>query len=102
MFKKFRKHVDETFAYETDPLKEGEAIWVKKVKIDGISVIQIVAQIDGIKGMHTALISLRTKSLDTFGEDSLKQRLIIHQKDFSTKEEAINHLKIMENEIKFI
>ncbi len=102
MFKKFRKHIDETFAYETDPLKEGDAIWVKKIKFDGSTIIQIVGQIDGIKGMHTAIISLRTKSLDNFGEDSLKQRLIIHQKDFVSKEEAINHLKSMENEIKFI
>jgi hypothetical protein len=101
MFKKYDQHIEETFAYEGDPLKEGDAIFVKKVKIEGSSIIQIVGQVDGIRGMHTALISIRTKSLDAFGEDSLKQRIIIHQKDFTTREEAVEYLNKKKEEIKF-
>jgi hypothetical protein len=102
MFKKFKKHIDETFAYVKDPFKEGDAIWVKKVKIDGVSVIQIVSQVDGIKGMHIALISIRTTSLDTFGEDSLKQRLIIHQKDFSYKRRSDKALEEIKKQTSYV
>jgi hypothetical protein len=95
MFKKFDQHIDEVFAYSSDPLEEGKAIFVKKIKMgEGTKTIaQIVGHVDGINDLHTALISIRIESLDTFGEDSLKQRIIIHQKDFKERKDAENHLK---------
>ena len=104
MFKKFDQHIDEVFSYASDPLEEGKAIFVKKVKIgkDSKTIAQIVGNIDGINDMHTALISIRLESIDSSGEDSLKQRFIIHQKDFRDRTDAINHLKEYEKTITYI
>jgi hypothetical protein len=66
------------------------------------TIAQIVGHIDGIHDMHTALISIRLESLDSFGEDSLKQRFIIHQKDFKDRSDAVNHLKEYEKTITYI
>lgn len=99
----YKDFISETFAYTSDPFEEDEkACFVKKVKFNENSVIQLVGHVDGIKGSHTALISVRTSSLDNFGEDSLKQRIIIHQKDFSTYDEAYKHLEEMSKIIKYI
>lgn len=104
MFKKFDQHIDEVFAYASDPLEDGTAIFVKKVKMgkESKTISQIVGHIDGINDMHTALISIRLESLDSFGEDSLKQRFIIHQKDFRDRSDAVNHLKEYEKTITYI
>jgi|688.fasta_scaffold1096071_2 hypothetical protein len=94
MFKKFEKRIDEVFAYSSDPLEEGKATFVKKIKLgnDAKTIAQIVGHIDGIKGSHTAIISIRIESMDSFGEDSLKQRMIIHQKDFKDAKLAEEYL----------
>ena len=104
MFKKFDQHIDEVFAYALDPLEEGNAVFVKKVRMGKGSktIAQIVGHVDGIEDEHTALISIRLESLDTFGEDSLKQRFIIHQKDFKERQDAINHLKEYAKTITYI
>jgi hypothetical protein len=104
MFKKFDQHIDEVFSYASDPLEEGKATFVKKIQMgkEDKSIVQIVGHVDGIEGHHVALISVRLQSLDTFGEDSLKQRIIIHQKDFKDKQDAINHLKEYEKTITYI
>jgi len=100
---KYTDFISEVFAYASDPLQEDKkAAFVKKIKIDGKSVIQLVGHVDGMDKTHTAIISIRTVSLDNFGEDSLKQRIIIHQKDFSNFEDAENHLKETEGKINYI
>lgn len=94
MFKKFKKHIDEVFAYSSDPLEEGKATFVKKIKLgnDEKTVAQIVGHVDGINGSHKAIISIRIESIDSSGEDSLKQRMIIHQKDFKDVKTAEEYL----------
>jgi hypothetical protein len=102
MFKKYDEHKNESFVYVTDPLKEGDAIFVKKLKVDDTTFVQLVGHISGIKGMHLAIISSKTHSLDSFGEDSLRQRVVIHQKDFHSKEEAEKHLREIGDKIKYV
>lgn len=99
----YNEFVSEVFAYASDPLQEDKkATFVKKIKIEGETVIQLVGHVDGLDKTHTAIISIRTVSLDNFGEDSLKQRIIIHQKDFSTFKDAENHLKEMSKKINYV
>jgi hypothetical protein len=100
-FKKF-KPVKEFLDTVKDPFREGVSVWVKKIRIDGVSAIQLVASVDGIEGAHTAIISVHSKSLDNFGEElASDQRIILHQKDFKIKDEAIDYLKSMENKVSY-
>jgi hypothetical protein len=96
-FKKF----NEVFAYTADPFKEGDYIWTKTLKINAVAVVKIVASITGVDQNHTAMISVITKSIDTFGEELAKERLIIHQKDFNNREDATKHLVEKEKETTF-
>jgi hypothetical protein len=104
MFKKFDKHIDEIISYSSDPLEEGKAVFVKKVKMGdkNKTIAQVVGQIDGMNNTHTAMILIVIDSLDAFGEDSLKQKVIIHQKDFKDRKDAENHLKEYEKTITYI
>ena len=97
---KFRKF-NEGFAYVKDPFREGNSIWVKKIRIGDLAAVQLVGSVDGIKGMHCAIVSVHTKSMDNFGEDLAAERFIVHQKDFSTKEEAEQYLRSIESKTKF-
>ena len=47
------------------------------------------------------MISVITKSLDSFGEDLASERLILHQKDFNNREDATKHLVEKEKETTF-
>ena len=96
-FKKF----NEGFAYTSDPFKEGDCVWNKTLKIGSIAVVTVVASITGADQNHTAMISVITKSIDTFGEELAKERLIIHQKDFNNREDATKHLVEKEKETTF-
>lgn len=96
-FKKF----NEVFAYTSDPFKEGDYVWTKSLKIGSIAVVKIVASITGVDQNHTAMISVITKSVDTFGEELAKERLIIHQKNFNNREDATKHLVEKEKETTF-
>jgi hypothetical protein len=95
------KQFNEGFAYTSDPFKEGDYVWTKTLKINDIAVVRVVASITGIDKNHTAMISVITKSLDTFGEDLASERLILHQKDFNNKEDATKHLIEKEKETVF-
>ena len=99
-FKKY-KPTNEFLCMIRDPFREGSPVWKKKIKIDDISIVNVVATISGTDKIHTAIISIITKSMDNFGEDLGKQRLIIHQKDFSVKDEAIAYLKSLEKETSY-
>ena len=94
-FKKF----NEGFAYVKDPFREGDKIFNKNIKIDGVAIINIDGSIDGTDATHTAIISVITNTMDNFGEDLGKERIIIKQKDFTTRAEAESFLKKMETEI---
>ena len=96
-FKKF----NEGFAYTSDPFKEGDYVWTKSLNINNVAVVRVVASITGIDQNHTAMISVITKSLDTFGEDLASERLILHQKDFNNREDATKHLVEKEKETTF-
>ena len=95
------KEFNEGFAYTSDPFKMGNSVWTKIIKIDNVAVITIEATISGVDKNHTAMISVITKSLDTFGEDLGSERLILHQKDFNSQEEATKHLIEKEKEISY-
>lgn len=97
-FKKFQNN-NEGYGYIKDPFREGEPIWIKKIYLKGFTIAQIVASIDGISDMHTAIISIHTKSIDNFGEDLGEERFIINQKDFKDRELAIDYLKNLENKL---
>jgi len=99
MFKKFNQHIGEGYGYVKDPFREGESIWVKKIHLKGVAIAQIVASIDGITGIHTAIVSIHTKSMDDFGEDLAAERFIVNQKDFEDKNDAIEYLKDLETKL---
>lgn len=99
-FKKY-KPTNEFLDMIDDPFKRGNSIWTKVVDINKIAAVTIEATITGIDKNHTAMISVITKSLDNFGEELATERLILHQKDFSTKEEATKHLVEKEKEISY-
>lgn len=100
-FKKY-KPTNEFLNMIKDPFREGDSIWTKKIRVDGVSVIQLVASVSGLDKSHTAVISVHTKSLDNFGEELARdQRVIIHQKDFTHRDKAIEYLKSLEKEISY-
>ena len=99
IFKKFRERSNEGYGYVKDPFREGESIWVKKIHLNGVPIAQIVASIDGITDIHTAIISIHTKSMDNFGEDLGAERFIVNQKDFTDKKDAIKYLKDMKTKL---
>lgn len=90
-FKKF-KPTNEFLDMVEDPFKRGSTIWTKVVNIDKIAAVTIEATISGVDKNYTAMISIITKSIDNFGEELATERLILHQKDFSSKEKATKHL----------
>jgi len=94
-FKKF----NEGFAYVKDPFREGVKIFSKDIKIDNVAVININGSIDGLDATHTAIVSVITSTMDNFGEDLGKERIILTQKDFTTKAEAESFLTKIEKEI---
>lgn len=96
-FKKF----NEGFAYVKDPFREGDKIFSKNIKIDDVAIINIDGSIDGTDATHTAIVSVITSTMDNFGEDLGKERIIITQKDFTTRAEAESFLKKIESEIKY-
>ena len=96
-FKKF----NEGFGYVTDPFRQGRNIFTRKVTIGDNTIIKLSGYIDGKDNAYTAIISILTSSIDTFGEDLSKERFIVHQKDFDNIEEATNHIKNMESKIIF-
>lgn len=87
-FKKF----NEGYAYVKDPFREGAIIFSKKIKVADSKVVEINGSIDGADATHTAIVSVITSPLDNFGEDLAKERLILTQRDFVTKEEAKSFL----------
>lgn len=99
-FKKY-KPTNEFLSMVKDPFREGPIVWKKQIKIDEISVVSILATVDGTDKTHTAIIAIITTSMDNFGEELSKERLIIHQKDFSIKDEAIEYLKSKEKQISY-
>ena len=99
-FKKY-KPTNEFLDMITDPFKMGDSIWTKIIKIDNIAAVTIEATISGVDKNHTAMISVITKSLDTFGKELASERLILHQKDFNSQEEATKHLVEKEKEISY-
>jgi hypothetical protein len=99
-FKKY-KPTNEFLTMVKDPFREGAIVWKKQIKIDEISVVSILATVDGTDKTHTAIIAIITTSMDNFGEELSKERLIIHQKDFSIKDEAIEYLKSKEKQISY-
>ena len=99
-FKKY-KPTNEFLDMVDDPFKEGNSVWKKCVNAKDIAIVTIEASISGMDKSHTAMISVVTSSLDNFGEELAKERLILHQKDFSSKDEAIKHLKEKEKEISY-
>ena len=99
-FKKFEP-TNEFLGMVKDPFKMGPSVWKKVVNISKVAAVTIEATITGIDKNHTAMISVITKSLDSFGEELASERLILHQKDFSTKEEATKHLVEKEKEISY-
>lgn len=96
-FKKF----NEGYGYVTDPFRQGKEVFKKQATIGDSTIMELSGYIDGRDDAHTAIISILTSSLDTFGEDLSKERFIIHQKDFDNEEIAINYIKEMESKIKF-
>ena len=99
-FKKY-KPTNEFLDMIADPFKMGDSVWTKIIKVDNIAIVTIEATISGIDKNHTAMISVITKSLDNFGEDLASERLIIHQKDFNSKEDATKHLVEKEKETSY-
>jgi hypothetical protein len=95
------KEFNEGFAYVKDPFREGELIFSKKIRIKEIAILDINGSIDGTDVTHTAIISVITQTMDNFGEDLGKERIIIKQKDFGTKKEAESFLKEIEKQIKY-
>jgi hypothetical protein len=102
-FKKYER-IDEGFAYVDDPFRDGDPIWVNKVKINDVSVVQIVGSIDGISDMHTAIVSVHIKNLPgESGEDiAREERFIVHQKDFKIKGDAVKHLVEIQKDTKWL
>jgi hypothetical protein len=102
-FKKYERK-DEGLAYVDDPFRDGDSIWVKKVKINEVSVVQIVGSLNGIKDLHTAIVSIHIKTLPgESGEDiAREERFIVHQKDFKIKGEAIEHLLKIQKETRWV
>jgi hypothetical protein len=99
-FKKY-KPTNEFLNMVKDPFREGSPVWEKQIKIDDISIVKVSATISGTDKIHTAVISIITNSMDNFGEELAKERLVIHQKDFSSKAEAIEYLKTKEKETSY-
>jgi hypothetical protein len=99
-FKKYEP-TNEFLDMVKDPFRQGDFIWKKCVNAKDIAIVTIEASISGIDKNHTAIISVITSSLDNYGEELAKERLILHQKDFSSKDEAIKHLKEKEKEISY-
>ena len=99
-FKKY-KPTNEFLSMVKDPFKMGPSIWTKVIDISKVAAVTIEATISGIDKNHTAMISVITKSLDSYGEELASERLILHQKDFNSREEATNHLVEKEKEISY-
>ena len=99
-FKKY-KPTNEFLDMVKDPFRRGDFIWKKCVNAKDVAIVTIEASISGIDKNHTAMISVITKSLDNFGEELASERLILHQKDFSSRDEAIKHLVEKEKEISY-
>jgi hypothetical protein len=97
----FDQFLIEGFAYVKDPFREGDVIFSKNVEIGGVAALTINGSIDGLDAIHTAIISVITKTLDNFGEDLGKERIILTQKDFTTRAEAESFIRKIESEIKF-
>jgi hypothetical protein len=96
-FKKF----NEFNTFVEDPFKLGNHVWIKSLKIGDIAVVNVVASIEGFDETHTAMISVITKSMDKGGEELASEKLILHQKDFNSIEDATKHLKEKEKETIF-
>lgn len=96
-FKKFNEGLD----YITDPFRQGKEVFRKQASIGDTTIMELSGYIDGKDSGHTAIISILTSSLDTFGEDLTKERFIIHQKDFDDINEATAYIKELEAKIKF-
>jgi hypothetical protein len=98
----FEDFLDEGFAYVEDPFRSGEPIWSHSVHVVGKPVVRIVAEIDSMKDLHTATVSVYTTSLDNFGEDLAgKERFIIHQEDFNERGKAIKYLLGVKKQIEY-
>lgn len=99
----FRKYkpTNEFLDMIKDPFREGSPVWKKQIKIDDISIVTVSATISGTDKIHTAVISVITEPMDNFGEELAKERLIIHQKDFPSKEKAIEYLRTKEKETSY-
>lgn len=96
-FKKF----NEFNTFIEDPFKTGNHVWLKTIKIGDIAVVTVVASIDGFDETHTASISVITKSMDSSGEELASEKLVLHQKDFSSVKDATKHLIEKEKETSF-
>lgn len=91
MSKTFKKF-NEGYGYVTDPFRQGTEIFKKQATIGDSTVMELSGYIDVADKNHTAIISILTSSLDTFGEDLSKERFIIHQKDFDNIDEATSFI----------
>jgi uncharacterized protein YwgA len=98
---KYYKEFNEGYGYVKDPFRQGTEIFQKQIMLGDDIIVKVEGHVDGKDDAHTAIVSIITIPVDTFGEDLGKERFIVHQKDFDDEEKATEYIKKMEGKLSF-